>query len=46
MTGALVAAGVEADVYETTLTIPAGHYRVSIVREFDHISGTARFVVD
>ena len=28
------------------LTIPAGHYRVSIVREFDHISGTARFVVD
>ena len=28
------------------LTIPTGHYRVSIVREFDHISGTARFVVD
>jgi|TARA_Y100000034_G_scaffold62276_1_gene75555 uncharacterized cupin superfamily protein len=28
------------------LTIPAGHYSVSIVREFDHISGTARFVVD
>jgi len=28
------------------LTIPSGHYRVSIVREFDHISGTARYVVD
>ena len=28
------------------LTIPTGHYRVSIVREFDHISGTARYVVD
>ena len=28
------------------LTIPAGHYRVGIVREFDHISGTARYVVD
>ena len=28
------------------LTIPTGHYKVSIVREFDHISGTARFVVD
>ena len=28
------------------LTIPAGHYKVGIVREFDHISGTARYVVD
>ena len=28
------------------LTIPAGHYKVSIVREWDHISGTARYVVD
>jgi hypothetical protein len=28
------------------LTIPVGHYKVGIVREFDHISGTARYVVD
>ena len=28
------------------LTIPTGHYRVSIVREFDHIAGTTRYVVD
>ena len=28
------------------LTIPAGHYRVGIVREFDHIAGTTRYVVD
>ena len=28
------------------LTIPAGHYKVGIVREFDHISGKARYVVD
>ncbi len=28
------------------LTIPAGHYKIGIVREFDHISGTARYVVD
>ena len=28
------------------LTIPTGHYRVSIVREFDHIAGTTRYVMD
>ena len=28
------------------LTIPAGHYKVGIVREFDHISGISRYVVD
>ena len=28
------------------LTIPTGHYKVGIVREFDHISGTARYVLD
>ena len=28
------------------LMIPAGHYRVSIVKEWDHISRTARYVVD
>jgi glycyl-tRNA synthetase alpha subunit len=28
------------------LSIPAGHYKVSIVKEWDHISGTARYVVD
>ena len=28
------------------LTIPVGHYRVGIVREFDHIAGTTRYVVD
>ena len=28
------------------LTIPAGHYKVGIVREWDHISGIARNVVD
>ena len=28
------------------LTIPAGHYRVSIVREWDHIAGRSRYVVD
>ena len=28
------------------LTIPAGHYKVGIVREFDHIAGTTRYVVD
>jgi len=28
------------------LTIPTGHYKVSIVREWDHISGIARNVVD
>tara|TARA_B100000315_G_scaffold38476_1_gene33215 strand:- start:271 stop:738 length:468 start_codon:yes stop_codon:yes gene_type:complete len=28
------------------LSIPAGHYKVSIVKEWDHISGIARYVVD
>jgi hypothetical protein len=28
------------------LTIPVGHYRVGIVREFDHIAGRTRYVVD
>ena len=28
------------------LTIPAGHYEVSIVREWDHIAGRSRYVVD
>ena len=28
------------------LTIPAGHYKVSIVREWDHIAGRSRLVVD
>ena len=28
------------------LTIPAGHYKVGIVREFDHIARTTRYVVD
>ena len=28
------------------LTIPEGHYKVSIVKEYDHMAGRARFVVD
>ena len=28
------------------LTISEGHYKVSIVREYDHMAGRARFVVD
>ena len=28
------------------LTIPEGHYKVNIVREYDHMAGRARFVVD
>ena len=28
------------------LTIPEGHYKVSIVREYDHLAGRARFVID
>ena len=28
------------------LTIPVGHYKVGIVREFDHIARTTRYVMD
>ena len=28
------------------LTIPEGHYKVSIVKEYDHMAGRARYVVD
>ena len=30
----------------SALTIPAGHYKVGIVREFDHIAGRTRYVMD